>query len=130
MNIKKYIALAAFMMAFPAHAQELSSAVYINQVEGLRGSTMSMSEIMGPMTAAAALIPTLPQNSRGNLGLVFQDGVNNVATIQQTGQRNVGLIRQIGYANSASIVQSGTGHRALVAQAGRNNFAMIRQRSR
>ncbi|MEO3997432.1 hypothetical protein [Mesorhizobium sp. CAU 1732] len=112
-----------------ATAEPFSSPAYIQQVSSTAATVrLSTSELVAPIISLASQMPSLRPNGPGNLGLIWQDGINNNANIEQTGSRNVGLIRQIGLDNVASISQSGIGHQALVFQQGRGNVAIIRQR--
>lgn len=85
-----------------ATASELSSAAYVEQIRGGAVGILSMLEIATPTMAVATGLASI-NPGRGNLGLVWQEGVNNEGRIVQSGSRNVGLIRQIGMDNVAAI---------------------------
>ena len=112
-----------------ATAEPFSSPAYIQQASSTTSAArLNTSELFAPIIGLASQMPSLRPDAPGNLGLVWQDGINNNANIEQTGSRNVGLIRQIGLDNVASISQRGAGHQAMVFQQGRGNVAIIRQR--
>jgi minor curlin subunit len=110
-------------------AADFSSPAYIDQLSDRGGPfpSVSTADIVKPVFQVASAISSL-KPTQGNLGLVWQDGLNNNASVVQDGFGNIGLIRQIGLDNTASIEQYGSGHAAMVFQQGRGNFAVIRQR--
>ena len=113
-----------------AIAESLLMPAYVSQTD--TSSTFSpfpmpsTQELVGPIFSITSGLPPLGPNE--NLGLIHQNGANNVASIAQTGGRNVGLIQQAGFNNSAAVQQVGMGHQAFVSQGGTGNIAFISQR--
>ncbi|PSJ60809.1 hypothetical protein [Pseudaminobacter soli (ex Li et al. 2025)] len=129
--MKHILTSFAFVLSFSsasiASPLDLSSSVYINQLDGAGFSKMDTAAIVAPLMQIAQQLPQLNPGP-SNLALVWQEGEFNNASVDQQGSSNVGLIRQIGYNNNAAIHQVGNGHQAMIFQQGRNNTAIISQR--